>query len=57
MAACNFKIPFAGSAEDIFRKAQKAVQSQSGNFSGDTNNGTFDVTVFGNTIAGTYHFH
>ncbi len=56
MAACNFKIPFTGSAEDVFSKAQKAVQSQNGNFSGDTNNGTFDVTVFGNTIAGTFTF-
>ncbi len=54
MAACNFKIPFAGSAEDVFQKAQKAVLSQSGNFSGDANSGTFDVSVFGNSIAGTY---
>ncbi len=54
MAACNFKIPFAGSAEEVFLKAQKAVQSQNGNFSGDTSKGSFDVSVFGNSIAGTY---
>jgi hypothetical protein len=56
MAACNFKIPFTGSSEEVFRKAQKAVQSQNGNFTGDNNNGEFEVTVFGNTIAGTYTF-
>jgi hypothetical protein len=56
MAACNFKIPFTGSSEEVFRKAQKAVQSQNGNFTGDNNKGEFEVTVFGNTIAGTYTF-
>jgi hypothetical protein len=56
MAACNFKIPFTGSSEEVFRKAQKAVQSQNGNFTGDNNNGEFEVTVFGNTIAGAYTF-
>ena len=30
------------------------MQSQGGNFSGDTNAGEFDVTVFGNTIKGAY---
>jgi hypothetical protein len=54
MAACNFKIPFSGTAEEVFRKARTAVQSQNGNFSGDSSAGTFDVTVFGNTIAGSY---
>lgn len=54
MAACNFSIPFAGSAQDVLNKAKSAVQSQGGNFEGDTNQGNFNVTVFGNTIAGSY---
>jgi hypothetical protein len=54
MAACNFKIPFSGAPEEVFSKAQKAVQSQGGNFTGDATAGQFDVTVFGNTIKGSY---
>jgi hypothetical protein len=52
--SCNFKIPFSGSAEQILNKAKTTVQSQGGNFSGDINSGDFDVTVFGNTIKGSY---
>ena len=52
--SCNFKIPFSGSAEDVLNKAKSTVQSQGGNFSGNTTNGNFDVTVFGNTIKGSY---
>ena len=54
MAACNFQIPFGGTAEEVFQKARSAVQSQNGNFNGDSNAGSFDVTVFGNTIEGSY---
>lgn len=54
MAACNFTIPFSGTAEEVFQKARSAVQSQNGNFNGDSTSGSFDVTVFGNTIAGSY---
>ena len=53
--ACNFKIPFSGSAEAVVNKARSTVQSQGGNFSGDTTNGNFDVTVFGSTIKGSYN--
>jgi len=52
--SCNFKIPFSGSAEQVLNKAKSTVQSQGGNFSGDTNSGNFDVTVFGNSIQGSY---
>jgi hypothetical protein len=52
--SCNFKITFSGSAEDVLRKAKTTVQGQGGNFSGDTAGGEFDVTVFGNTIKGSY---
>lgn len=52
--SCNFKIPFSGSAEEVLNKAKSTVQSQGGNFSGNFNAGNFDVTVFGNTIKGSY---
>jgi len=35
-------------------KAKAAIESQNGNFSGDTTSGDFDVTVFANTIKGSY---
>lgn len=52
--SCNFKIPFSGQAEEVLNKAKSTVQSQGGNFSGDATSGNFDVTVFGNTIKGSY---
>ncbi len=54
MAACNFSIPFTGDPQQVLNKARATVQSQGGNFIGDINGGTFNVTVFGNTIAGSY---
>lgn len=52
--ACDFSLPFSGSAEDVLAKAKKAVQNQGGNFNGDTAGGDFTVSVFGNKIAGNY---
>ena len=52
--ACDFRIPFTGSADEVLSKARDAVQSQGGNFSGDASTGTFDVTALGNTIKGSY---
>ncbi len=54
MSACEFTVPFSGNAGDILGKARKAVESQGGNFTGDVNSGEFDVSVFGNRVAGTY---
>jgi hypothetical protein len=54
MAACNFSFTFSGDPNTVLQKARKAVTGQGGNFEGDTQNGTFDLTVFGNTIAGSY---
>ena len=54
MAACNFTIPFSGTPEQVFRKAQSAVQQQGGSFNGDATGGNFHVSVFGNTIKGSY---
>ena len=54
MAACNFSVPFTKSATDILDKAKQTIESQSGTFTGDENNGSFDVSVFGNTVKGSY---
>jgi hypothetical protein len=54
MSGCNFIIPFEGAAEKLLIKARFAVESQGGNFTGDTESGNFDVSVFGNSIAGSY---
>jgi len=54
MAACNFSISFSGPVESVLNKARTAVQSQHGTFNGDNNSGQFDVSVFGNTIRGSY---
>ena len=55
MSACNFIIPFEGSAEKIMAKTRSAVQAQGGNFEGDAAAGTFAVSVFGNSVAGSYN--
>ena len=52
--SCNFSIPFVGEPVNIMNKAKSAVESQGGNFTGDTNAGNFDVSVFGNSITGSY---
>jgi hypothetical protein len=52
--ACDFSIPFSGDAEAILAKARSAVQSQGGDFTGDTSSGDFNVSVFGNRIVGNY---
>ncbi len=54
MSACNFTIPFTKSVTEILEKAKKTIESQSGNFTGDENAGNFDVSIFGNTVVGSY---
>jgi hypothetical protein len=54
MSACNFTVPFTKDTTEILDKAKKTVESQGGSFTGDTNSGNFNVSVFGNTIVGTY---
>ena len=54
MSACNFNIPFSGSAEEILNKAKSAVESQGGSFTGDLNSGKFNVSLLSNTVAGSY---
>ncbi|RYY66822.1 hypothetical protein [Flaviaesturariibacter aridisoli] len=52
--SCQFSLPMSGEPQAALDKARKAVQSQGGTFTGDTNAGQFSVTVFGNVIAGNY---
>ncbi len=52
--SCKFSVNFSEPAESAVLKAKKAVESQSGTFNGDVNNGEFEVTVFGNNIKGNY---
>ena len=54
MSGCNFTIPFEDSPEKVLIKARFAVESQGGNFTGDAAAGNFDVSVFGNSVAGSY---
>lgn len=54
MSSCKFSIPFSGDAEIILLKAKTTVESQQGIFNGDLNSGNFEVTVFANTIKGSY---
>ena len=54
MSACDFSIPFSGNAEEILAKARSAVESQNGEFNGDTTSGNFSVNIFSNLIAGNY---
>ncbi len=54
MASCNFSVPFSGPSVDILDKAHETIKSQNGTFTGDENTGHFDVSVFGNTVKGSY---
>ena len=54
MAACTFTIPFSGAADAVLEKAKRAVEKQSGTFSGDTTAGNFSVSFFGQEIIGGY---
>ncbi len=54
MSACNFTIPFTKSVTEILEKAKKTVEAQGGSFTGDESAGNFNVSIFGNTVVGSY---
>jgi hypothetical protein len=54
MPACNFSLPFSGPAEMILEKAKSTVVSQGGTFEGDASVGSFELSIFGNAIIGSY---
>ena len=54
MSECNFSIPFSGDSTEILNRAQAAIQDQGGHFRGDDTSGSFELTVLGSSITGTY---
>ena len=54
MSACNFNIPFTGEPSIVLDKAKYAVEKQGGDFTGNTQQGNFNVTFFGQEIKGSY---
>jgi len=52
--SCNFSIPFSRPLNEMVEKARQAVESQSGNFNGNETEGSFDATVMGNYVSGSY---
>jgi len=52
--ACEFTIPFTNNATEVLSKAKTAIEGQGGNLNGNESAGDFDVSVFGNTIKGSY---
>jgi hypothetical protein len=54
MSDCQFNIPFTGTPESVIQKARAAVEGQGGRFEGSTDAGSFEVSVFGNSLAGSY---
>lgn len=52
--SCNFNLKFTEPAVIAIGKARAAVESQNGTFTGNSESGNFEVTVFGNTIKGDY---
>jgi hypothetical protein len=54
MAACNFTQPFTGTAAALIATLQTQVVNNGGTFNGDTNSGSFSVSVLGSDVVGTY---
>jgi hypothetical protein len=52
--ACNFKVPFSGAAADIVTKARTAIGGAGGNFNGDDNTGSFDISTMAGDVRGSY---
>ncbi len=54
MSDCNFSIPFQQPVSVVIAKAKAAIENYHGTFNGDETSGDFGITVYGNTIKGTY---
>jgi len=54
MSDCNISIPFQQPVSVVLAKAKTAIESYNGTFNGDDTSGDFGITVYGNTIKGTY---
>ena len=54
MSDCNISIPFQRPVAVVISKAKAAIESYNGTFNGDDTSGDFGITVYGNTVKGTY---
>ena len=54
MSDSNISIPFQQPAAVVISKAKAAIESYNGTFNGDDTSGDFAITVYGNTVKGTY---
>lgn len=54
MSACNFSLPFSGTPDEILRKSRELMERKGGSFSGDDQKGSFEITIIGCTISGSY---
>ena len=54
MSDCNINIPFQQPVAVVISKAKAAIESYNGTFNGDDTSGDFGITVYGNTVKGTY---
>jgi hypothetical protein len=54
MAVCQFSRTFTGPAADLIARAGKAIQDQGGTMTGDATRGTFSITRYWRTVAGSY---
>jgi hypothetical protein len=54
MSDCNISIPFQQPVAVVISKAKAAIESYNGTFNGDDTSGDFGITVYGNTVKGTY---
>ena len=54
MSACNFTIPFTASPKNIMQKAKATILGLGGNFTGNETAGSFSLSIFGNTVVGSY---
>jgi hypothetical protein len=52
--ACNFSVPFSGEVAEIISKARKGIGNAGGNFNGDDNTGSFDISTMAGDVRGTY---
>lgn len=55
MAQCNFSIPFSGNASTVMDKVKSELNKQGGDLTGNETGGSFNVSVFGSTIQGSYN--
>lgn len=53
--ACNFSIPITGSGAELISKARTAIGDAGGNFNGDDNSGSFDISTLVGDVRGSYY--